>query len=204
MKTKKIPTQEEVREKLGEEFISRFVESVEGATADFKAFKKWHPDWAVSFSSRFIANFLHERIWARLKENASNLDSFEFVDKEPIREVHLGTELIMRIKRHDSNDRISSYPTRGAQEFWNIDFFTIPGLESFSLALGYHWDKDLREPQDALLTLYRKLNEPIWSVKLSRDSANIETITWEPITNPSLPEIDLAEALAEDYRDVAS
>ena len=177
---------------LGDKFLEALLDSVDDARADLALFRDWQPGWFTSFSNRFTANFLHERVWAGLVGRLDELDNVIVLDREPHRQLHTQT-YVLRVKRHHPGDRISSYPTEGALRFWSSEV-TLPGLEQVGLALGYMWDTDLREVGDAVISLRDELDKPVWAVLVQRGAGGVAGITWTP-ADPNLPEFDLSQVL---------
>jgi hypothetical protein len=190
------PGSERVLTDLGDRFVHSFIDAVEGARDDYTAFRLWQPGWFPSFTNRFTANFLHERIWDRLVRGISTLDGVHVVDREPVRQLRSGTQYLIRVKRHHPGDRISAYPTEASSAFWSNSVLTLEGLESFSLALGYLWDADLRAVGDAVLSFRDGKDNPIWAIQLRRDTGTETGFSWTPVA-PELPEIDLSGVLRE-------
>ncbi len=197
------PDDAEVLAELGDDFVRAFVDAVDGARDDHAALREWRPSWQASFTNRFLANFLHERIWDRLVRVIDGMSGVHIVDREPIREVKSGTKYSIRVKRHRPGDLISAYPTEAALAFWSNDVLTLDGLESYSLALGYMWDADTRVAGEAVLSFRDGKDNPIWAVQLRRDGGVATGFTWTPVA-PDLPEIDLSRVLREDEEENGS
>lgn len=190
------PDSDQVLSDLGDRFVHAFIDAVDGARDDFSAFREWRPGWFPSFTGRFTANFLHERIWDRLVRAVEGGDGVHINDREPVRELRSGTAYLIRIKRHHPGDRISAYPTEASSAFWSNSVLTLDGLESFSLALGYYWDADLRAVGDAILSFRDGKDNPIWAIRLRRDAGNAAGFSWSPVA-PDLPELDLSGVIRE-------
>jgi hypothetical protein len=197
------PTSTQVLSDLGDSFMNAFIRAVDGAREDYAAFRAWHPDWFAGFTSRFTANYLHERIWDRLARAVDGMEGISVIDREPIRELYSGTTYLIRIKRHHKGDKVSAYPTDAAIAFWSNRALTLDGLGSFSLALGYYWDADLRDLGEAVLSFRDGKDNPIWAVVLRSDSASATGFSWAPLA-PELPEIDLSATLGEVREETGS
>lgn len=182
---------------LGDKFLLAFVTAVDAARTDLADFQDFRPQWFVEFTKRFIANFIHERMWASMVTQVSNHSGVTIVDQEPLRQIHFGTNYVVRFKRHSSKLRIESFPTRGALAFWT-NRAALPGLDLLTLAMGYIWDSELGEIGDAILSFRDGKDNPIWSVTLNRSSGESATnLTWDPI-DPQLPQLDLSEVIEDD------
>lgn len=202
MKSPGFPSPDEVLDTLGSTFVHAVVDAVDGARSDYAALKEWHSDWAPSYSSRFIANFTHERIWARLIRQVDGAPSVEICDREPVREIRIGTTYVARVKRHHRDDRISAYPTPGSLAYWSNSSraIALEGLEQLSLAVGYYWDVETREIGDSVLSLREEQDKPLWGVVLERSVSAPSSITWHSV-DPGLPEFDLSQIAADEDKE---
>lgn len=190
---------QQVIDDLGDKFLSAFVKAIESARTDLSEFQTFRPQWFVDFSKRFVANFIHERMWASMVAQVTDHAEVTIVDEEPVRQIHYGTNYVLRFKRHSSKLKIQSFPTAGATAFWTNQA-TLPGLELCSLALGYIWDPELGEIGETILSFRIGKDKPLWSVTLNADAAAAATsITWKPM-DPELPQLDLSDVV-EDERD---
>lgn len=197
------PSPEQVLDDLGSKVTHAFVSSVDGARDDLKQFREWRAGWFTTFSARFLANFIHERIWAGMLTGLDGVDGVTLIDKEPRREVHLAHYSI-RFKRHSRGNTINSYPTNGTLAFWANAQPTIPGLDHFSLAMGYLWDGETRSIGEPVLSFRAELRKPVWQIRLDAGAgASTQPIGWKPIepTRPSFDLSDLIEGSAEGTTD---
>ena len=197
------PDSDKVIGDLGDAFVGTFIDAVDGARNDFAEFRAWQPGWFPSFTGRFTANFLHERIWDRMVQHLDGVEGVHIVDREPVRELHQGTQYLIRVKRHHPGDRISAYPTDGSSAFWSNSVLTLDGLEAFSLALGYMWDAELRVVGEAVLSFRDGKDKPVWAIQLRRDSATTTGFVWTPV-DPTLPELDLSRIAREQEAESGS
>lgn len=121
------------------------------------------------------------------------------VDEEPTRQIHFGSNYVVRFKRHSSALKIESFPTPGALAFWT-NRAALPGLELMTLAMGYIWNPDIGDIGDAILSFRDGKDNPVWSVTLDPNKgASATDITWAPVP-PELPQLDLSEIVDEDQR----
>lgn len=187
------PTPDDVLQDLGDKFVSDYMDALDDAKQDLSDFREWRAGWFPHFTSRFTANFIHERLWANLISRVDDHEQVTTVDREPHRELQIGKYRI-RLKRHHLDERISTFPTRGAAKFWSSEG-VLPGMESVSLALGYMWDAELREIGDPILSYREEIRKPVWGVALERGDGGTAAITWRGV-DPSLPDIDLSQVVA--------
>ncbi|QLF84844.1 hypothetical protein SEA_BBQVALINDRA_34 [Gordonia phage BBQValindra] len=196
------PDPQTVIDDLGDKFLMAFVQSVTGASEDLRALGEWRPEWYVTYSQRFIANFIHERMWARTTREVSSHPDVHVVDKEPTRQIVVGSYVI-RFKRHKPTLQIRSYPTAGALAFWT-NRASLPGMDQHSLALGYIWDAESGQIQSAIVSYRDGTDNPIWSVTVQEGAeatdGAVQGITHAAI-DPSLPQIDLSEVAEDEGND---
>lgn len=191
------PLPQQVLDDLGDKLVEAFLEAMEVARADLDDLRAWRPGWFGLFTERFLANFLHERLWAELITRVSDHPGVEVIDREPTREIESGGRYVIRLKRHRKGDKISTYPTQKAKAFW-MNEATLPGLERASLAMGYLWDPELRQIEASVLSYRDGLDHPVWGVKFDRaDEGGATGISWSSI-DPTLPSIDLSAVLDEE------
>lgn len=196
MNSPNLPDRDEVLEGLGPDFINAYIQSVDNAKDDYSAFREWKTDWVPSYAIRTVASFIHDRIWYHLLQLTNELSYVSVIDNDPTREVYVGTSYKIRIKRHSEKDKISNAATKSTQEFWSQGTSVLDGMEETRLALGYVWDRELREINEPVLSFRIACDEPLWSVKLHPVSGTDVGYIWTPY-DPDLPEIDISAVAAE-------
>lgn len=145
-------------------------------------------------TERTLANIIHERMWSHLVGALDDHPGVTVRDEEPHRELKLGRYRV-RCKRHDETSHISTFPTPEALEFWSgRGQLAISGLEEISLAVGYRWLRDQRDVGAPVISYREGVDNPVWAIELGEADDGPTPFTWTPITDPSLPEIDLYEA----------
>lgn len=185
----KKPTADEVVADLGSAIVADFVKSVDDARDEYASIRQRIPASMAVFTSRTTANIIHDLIWKYLQVHLQGKPDVQVIDREPRQELVINGRYQVRIKRHTDNDQIASYPTDAALAFWAVAD-GLPGLERFSLALGYYWDNETRVFGDAVISFRETLNKPIWAIRLYRDSSNVAGFSYKAI-EPALPEVDL-------------
>jgi hypothetical protein len=194
------PTDDEVMTELGDKFLTALVGSVRGARVDIADMRKWRPSWFPTMHNRCLSNLIHDRIWARLIAMIESDSDTNIIEKGATREIAVGVNLRLRVKRHHVDDKISTYPTRTAIEFWQQGSqYAFPGLEEVRIAVGYRWDRDAREIGAPLLSLRDGKDNVIWAVELDEPAEGVK-VTWKPI-EPTLPSIDLSDFGEEEPRE---
>ncbi len=120
---------------------------------------------------------------------------------EPHREISAvtstGRTYTLRIKRHDSDDLVSSYPTPSDVAFWAAGSAKFEGMEEVSLAAGYRWDHELREIGSAVISYREGKTNPIWAVEVGAAATDVKPFSVRPIL-PTLPDVDLRDASSSD------
>lgn len=191
------PDPQQVVGDLGDKFLLAFVNAIDTARTDLGDLQQFRPQWFVNFSKRFIANFIHERMWDGMTSQVATHAGITIIDQEPTRQIHFGTNYVVRFKRHTGTLKIENFPTSGALAFWT-NRAALPGLELLTLAMGYIWDPELGEIGDAILSFRDGKDNPVWSVTLSSHGGQSATdLTWAPI-DPQLPQLDLSDVVEDD------
>ena len=187
--------QDAVLSALGDKFLAAQLAAVNGAREDIAWLQTERPGWFPNMAQRTLANLIHDRMWDRMSTILDGESGVELVDREPLRQIHVGVNLQIRLKRHSLDDLIATYETPGALAFWAQGAATLPGLEEVSLAAGYHWITDERRIGPAVITYREGKNNPIWSVELNDsggDASGSAPVSWKPIDLPDLPSIGRA------------
>lgn len=151
-------------------------------------------------SERCLANLIHDRIWARLVAAVDSSPGIGTIDREPVREIWISQTYQVRIKRHHPDDKISTYPTTAALEFWTQGS-QLPSLEAITLGAGYRWITEERRVGPAVISYRDGKDNPIWAVELDEPDESTDIIGWRPITRPDLPDADLFDATRIEERD---
>ena len=190
------PSPDDVISTLGTEFVEAFIKAVEGSEADFENLREYKPDWAVHYSSRFVANFLHERIWGRIQRALDSHPNAEVTDKMPKREFMIEGRYRVRVKRHDESDAVKGYKTRGANSFWSADL-ALPGMEVHPLSMGYRWDSEAEAVVYPLMTLRDGQDKAVWAVELQAEvlESGVTDIRHVALDEPAMPELNVSEEL---------
>ncbi len=158
------------------------------------------PRYVAEASERGLANWIHDRLWIHLIEHLDDDPATHFRDSGPTREFRVGAQYLLRAKRHRAGDRISSYPTAAAQAFWNQDTITLfPDADEVRLAAGYRWDPELREINEAVISLRDGMDHVVWAVALILEPDS-NAVQIRPLDDeaPALPFIDVAEEAVDD------
>lgn len=184
---------------LDGKFTEALVRATGRARGDFETLRQEHPDWVAPMFERTVANIIHERLWQAMRQALDGVADFTFKEAEPVREIvykvaGTGRTYVLRLKRHDERDRISSYPTRTDIQFWAGVVQTFDDFEIVNLAAGYRWDRETREIGVPVISYREGKSNVVWSYTLEPAAGVGTPIVWNPIVGPSLPNVDLLRA----------
>lgn len=190
----------EITARLGDKTTHGIAQAVSDAKEDLTDYRTVRPRYVAEASERGLANWIHDRLWIHLIEQLDEDPATHFRDRGPTREFRVGTKYLFRAKRHRAGDRISSYPTPTAQAFWNQDTITLfPDADEVRLAAGYRWDPELREINEAVISLRDGMDHVVWAVSLVLEPQT-NAVQIRPLDDeaPALPFIDVAEEAVDD------
>jgi hypothetical protein len=197
------PSAEDVTTDLGDKVMSSLAVVVAQTRADLTVYRRTFPLWASQGTDRGLLSWCHDRAWAHLSRLFDDLDRVSFVDRPPLREMYVGTRYRMRWKKHDLEDRVSTYPTQTALGFLEQDLATLDGLEEVRLVAGYRWDPVLREIGTGILTLRDGNENIVWSHVLDEpvDGSVTEVTPIVPTGGPTAPQIGMPRLDEQAGRD---
>jgi hypothetical protein len=187
------PSEETVISDLGDKVTSGLAVMVAQTRSDLSVYRRTFPGWVAGSTDRGLLNWCHDRSWAHLQRIFEGVADVSFVDSPPLREMYVGTRYRMRMKKHDVEDRVSTYQTQGALAFLEQEIQgALDGLEEVRLIAGYRWDNELRQIGEPVISL-RDGTEVIWAHVLAEpDGALVsETIPIAPPSGPRAPTIDM-------------
>ncbi|WP_370946053.1 hypothetical protein AB5J62_00160 [Amycolatopsis sp. cg5] len=192
------PAADDVLQDLGDKVVTALVDATKATRSDLAEYRDVFPAWVADSSDRGLSNWIHDRLWAHLRRALTDIDSVELADQGVTREVAVGLRYRARVKRHTMRDRVRSYATKAALAFW-AQSDTLEGMEEVRLGFGYRWNPEDRQIGSTIISLRDGLDsDAIWAVEVdAAPGAAATVITWTPV-DPSLPQIDLYEAVAQD------
>lgn len=190
------PSFDEVCDDLGDKVIGGITKSATCTAGDLRDYRKFRPLWVSRSSERGLANWIHDRMWDHLVVELDRIPNVTVVDREPLREISVGTRYRLRVKRHHPTGTVSTYPTLAALEFFTQgQQMTIEGLEEIRLITGYLWESDLRQVGVPVLSLRDGRNKIVWMEELPITGAAGGTgtidLTPPPSTGPVAPVIEV-------------
>jgi len=113
-------------------------------------------------------------------------------DREPTREIGVGLEYRLRVKRHRDR-RVRSYPTptfldfqlQGAQ-------LMFPGMAEVRLNVGYGWDEETRSISRPVMSLPHGA-DVVWYEALGAVEPEVAEPLRPEVDQPQMPVIELVE-----------
>lgn len=188
---------------LGDKTVEGIVHAVEGARDDLAEYRSLKQDWVSEASPTGLANWISDRVWARLRVLLDDVSEADLRAQGHTREIWIGTQIRVRVKRHDQGGRVASYPTRTARFVYDLDPDEAPfdGLDATTLTAGYVWDPETRQIGTAILALSRELGSKAeWMEELPNQDG-VALRLHRPSTDGPTPPVVLT-ALGEDHRRV--
>lgn len=184
---------------LGDNVAQGLGRAVSLAREDLTTYREQHPDWVVRHSSRGLANWIQDHLWFHVMAELDEDEAVDIQERGATREIIVASTFRFRLKRHDLNGLVASYPTQTAIEFMEQPKGQLPGLELVHLIAGYEWDKEERKILRAVLSL-RDGAEILWVVQLPEDAqGSAQVITIPPATSPTPASIQvLTDRRADD------
>lgn len=158
----------------------------------------------VQSSERGLAAWIHDRLWYHLASALTDLPDVVITDNGILREFTVGpeTEVIrFRVKRHDMDGDVSTYPTQLALDFLAQVEGLLPGFSELHLIAGYRWDREQRAMGSAVISLRDGLDNIKWEVDLGL-AAPASGATGLPVKpKPSAPVIDSGAVASRKDKD---
>lgn len=191
------PTPDEVLAALGDKIVAGLGRAVAGARQDLAEYRAARPDFVADHSCRGLANWIHDRMWAHAVGALDGIPNLSCVDSGPSRDIYVGMEFHIRLKRHSPTGAIRNYPTATALAFitQEPDLLTLLGIRTLNICVGYEWDDLLRSMGAAVISLRDgSFDEVIWMTNLPEESVAGDGIV-TPIVptgdGPAAPVIDV-------------
>jgi hypothetical protein len=190
------PSFDEVCLGLGDKVTAGISRSAALTAADLLDYRTIRPLWVSRSSERGLAGWLHDRMWAHLVDQLDEVPGVSKIDREPTREIFVGTRYRLRVKRHHPGGGVSTYATPTALDFLVQDQLTLEGLEEIRLITGYLWERDLRQIGVPVLSLRDGRDKILWMMQLppADGASGVVDLTVPSISGPTAPTIELSPA----------
>lgn len=149
-------------------------------------------------NERDLANRLHPVYWTVMCDALGSLQRVSIRDDEQYREITISTpsarSYVARVKRHSTQDRVTSFDTSADREFWGGGIQTLDEMELVrGLAIGYRWDRDLRYVTEPVISYREGKANVVWAYEIDPAQERVLPLGYRDIT-PGLPRIDLLDA----------
>ena len=162
------PSADDTLDALGDKVVQAIADAVDNARDDLAEYRAIQPGWVADHSERGLANWMHDRVWARLRATLDSVPGVILHESGPTREITVNDYVRVRIKRHDTAGNVTAYPTLASAEFFAQPTATsFEGMEQIHVVAGYRWLKDSRDVAEAVLSLRDGIDNIIWQVELS-------------------------------------
>ncbi|TCC10336.1 hypothetical protein [Kribbella soli] len=173
------PTPDEVLAGLGDKVVGGLANAVVAVAADLVEYRRIAPHFVSRHSERGLANWIHDQMWSHVLRELDSIPNVSFVDKEPTRDVYVGLDYRLRVKRHSPTGAIRSYPTQEALSFvtQQPDLLSEDGAGIVNLCVGYEWDAGSRTIGGPVMSLRDgSFDEVIWVIDVSAGSGGEGTV----------------------------
>lgn len=169
--------QEVVLGQLGDKVLGAVASAVAETRQDLGQYRAEHPNWVASSSERGLANWINDRLWDNLVRLLDDIEEVVFREQGPTREMIVSDRFRIRVKRHDRNGAIATYPTQAALFFYQQSgqLVLFDGLEEVRLVAGYTWEPEAREVGAPVLSLRDGVGNVIWVHELPEPPAKPAT-----------------------------
>lgn len=151
---------------IGEKSVRAFGVSVQRSRVDLTHYRRAFPLFVAQSSSRGLANWINDRLWAHLGGMADEIPDMTLNEKGATREVTVGINYRFRFKRHSSTAMIASYPTLTYIDFVMQPTGQLSTMEEVRLVAGYEWLPETHEIGDALISLRNGKDNVLWNKTL--------------------------------------
>lgn len=196
------PTPDEVVADLGDKVVDGLALAIAQTREDLRVYRQTFPAWVADATERGIKNWVHDRVFAHASRVLDAVPDVSIFDREPRREIIVGVRYRLRLKTHEMDGAVSTYPTQGALEFMLQGAPTLEGLEELRLVAGPRWLRDTSTPGSAVISLRDGLDDVKWMHDLPDPKSGIVTpVPIVPPSGPRRPAIGLrGEEKAEEGR----
>lgn len=177
-------------DQLGDKVTGAVAAAVVEARADLAQYRAEHPSWVASSSERGLANWISDRVWDHLVRATDDLGEVVLREHGSTREIIVGNRIRMRVKRHDLNGAITTYPTQTALSFYEQSGqLVLPhGLPEVCLAVGYVWERESREIGVPVVSFRDGVDNLVWMHELSQPPVE-SVVNMPPVTDAPVPTV---------------
>ena len=190
---------------LGQSPLDAIGAAVRNTRADLESYRSTLPAMAARHSQRGILNWVHDQFFAHARfQFETNVKHTSVLDREPTRDIFVGHTFRFRLKKHTSDDMVSSYPTDGFLAFAVQDPPQL--IQEVRLIGGYRWDPETREIGTAVLSARDGKSNVLWVVELAEAAADdTGVVHFQPQNvDPNLPALPQIVESVEIEKDSGS
>lgn len=203
---KSYPEAHHVLADIGAKTVEAFSRAVKGASDDLRKYRETFPQWVADHGERGLANWISDRVWARLLIAADGVPDMTMIERGVTREITLGLNYRFRVKRHDYEGSIASYETPTFLDFVEQPEGQLDGMQEIRLVAGYEWHNDVREIGDAVISLRDGKDNVIWKEHLpafpdEQEGEDGGTVVVPQEPQPRPPQIGVREVPSQDAQD---
>jgi hypothetical protein len=179
------PAEAQVLDDLGSKVVDGLAQMVAQTRADLRTYRATFPTWVAESTDRGLLNWCHDRLWAYAVRLFDDSPEITLKDRAPTREITVGHRYRLRIKKHDPEGKVSTYPTQGALAFLAQEQLALEGLDEVHLIAGYRWDPELRDIGAAVISMRDSQDNILWLRELD-EPAEGRGATTTPILPPTM------------------
>jgi len=156
------PEPSEVFIDLGDKFLEAVSLAVGHTERDLRSYRRGHPLIVAGHSQRGLASWIHDRLWVNLAALLEGVPDVSIRDAEPNREIFVGLKYQVRLKRHNLQGGVTTYPTRTALSFLRQRQQTLDGVDQVSICAGYYWEAETRSIGEPVISLPKDRSRAVW------------------------------------------
>lgn len=190
---------------LGDKVVAGLAFMVAQTREDLRVYRATFPGWVADASDRGLLSWCHDRMWAHGTRAFDGVREVTLTDRPPLREITVGLNYRLRVKKHEMDGAISTYLTQGALDFLvQEERQTLDGLHEVRLVAGFRWQPENRTLGNAVISLRDGYRNVIWMHDLDEpDARHLDTVTpILPTHGPRAPAIGLlGDAAADSSRE---
>jgi hypothetical protein len=181
---------EALLDQLGDKVTGAVAAAVVEVRADLALYRAEHPGWASSDSERGLANWINDRLWDHLVRLLDGVDVVAIGERGSTRELIVRDRIRIRVKRHDMNGAIATYPTRTALSFYkqSCQLVLFDGLPEVYLAVGYVWERESREIGVPVVSLRDGVDNLVWMHELPQPPME-SVVSMPPVSDAPAPTV---------------
>lgn len=180
-----------VLSRLGEHRVTAIAGSVDQTRDDLSLYRKTLPQFVARHSQRGLLNWIHDQLFANIKDQFDADPSVTISQSEPIDEIMIDNTLRIRFKKHDARDMVSNYPTAAWRAWSRQDL--IPAYSEIRLIAGFRWDAEAREIRTPVISARDGEKNVLWAVELVRTEAITPIYVPSPVLQPEAPALPVFE-----------